>query len=166
MDLSSTQVVAGHVEHGPGEIRRVLLATELSPVSDRAVDHAIKLATAHAAELIVLTVVDPRLLRLPGGRFLRRIDQERARVEAGAQAIVERAKAAGARAAYLVWEGEPAEAILSASEAESADIVVLGSHRRGRIGRIVMGSVSNRVAEQAHCQVAIIPIGSLESDGQ
>ena len=105
----------------------------------------------------MLSVVDPNRLRLPGGRFLRRIDQERAHVEAKAQALVLRARAAGVRATFLVWEGDPAETILSASESERADIIVLGSHERGRLGRLMLGSVSTRVSDEAHCEVLIVP---------
>ena len=148
----------------PPAIRRILLATDLSGVSDRAVDHAIELAVEHGADLVVLSVVDPKGLRLPGGRYLRRMDQERARVEAGIRSIVARAWAAGAHAAFLVWEGEPAESILSAAAAEKADVIVLGSHRRGRLGRIAHGSISLRVAEEAACAVSVIPIGSPPAD--
>ena len=150
----------------PLEIRRILLATELSAVSDRAVDHAIELAVEHGADLVVLSVVDPKGLRLPGGRFVRRIDQERARVESGTRSIVARARAAGASAAFLVWNGDPADSILEAAAAEKADLIVLGSHRRGRLGRLAHGSISLRVAEQAACDVSIIPIGSAPTDSQ
>jgi hypothetical protein len=94
---------------GKAHVRRLLLATDLSSVSDLATDRAIELAVRHRAEIIVLSVLDPGRLRLPGGRFLRRIDQERSRLEAGAQLLVGRVRAAGAQATFLVWEGEPAE---------------------------------------------------------
>jgi nucleotide-binding universal stress UspA family protein len=107
--------------------------------------------------LVVLSVVDPRRLRLPGGRFLRRIDQERSRIEAGAQSLTDRARAAGAKATFMVWEGDPAEVILAASEAEKVDVVILGSHRRGLLGRLVLGSMSARVSEQSRCPVLVVP---------
>ncbi|MEA2652125.1 MAG: hypothetical protein QOI85_1846 [Chloroflexota bacterium] len=136
-------------------VRRVLLATDLSPASERAAAEAIGLAVESGAVLLVLSVIDPGLLRLPGGRFLRRVDQERARIQAGTQAIVARARADGVRATFLVWEGDPAEAILAASEAESIDVIVLGSHGRGPLGRLLLGSTSTAVSEQARCQVLV-----------
>jgi nucleotide-binding universal stress UspA family protein len=139
-----------------GHVRRVLLATDLSSVSEPATNRAIEMAATHDADLIVLSVVDPGRLRLPGGRFLRRIDQERSRVESDAQRLVARARAVGARATFLVWEGDPAEAIIEASEAEGADLIVLGSHGRGVIGRLVLGSISARVADGARCRVLIV----------
>jgi nucleotide-binding universal stress UspA family protein len=146
-------------------IRIIILATDLSAVSEGAADAAVRLAVERGAALIVLSVVDPKGLRMPGGHFLRRIDQERARAETGAQALVRRARALGARATFLVWEGEPAETILSASESERADLIVLGSHERGRLGRIVLGSISARVSEGARCQVLVIPRESVMAEG-
>ena len=77
-------------------------------------------------------------------------------MESDAQLVVARARAAGARATFLVWEGDPAEAIVEASEAEGADLIVLGSHGRGVIGRLVLGSISARVADGARCRVLIV----------
>lgn len=136
-------------------VRRVLLATDLSAASEHAATEAIGLAIESDAVLLVLSVVDPGLLRLPGGRFLRRVDEERARIQAGTQAIVARARANGVRATFMVWEGDPAEAILAASESESIDVIVLGSHGRGPLGRFLLGSTSTAVSEQARCRVLV-----------
>jgi nucleotide-binding universal stress UspA family protein len=153
----------GHVEHdyvaASGEreaIRRVLLATDLSAASERAADEAIRLALESRALLVVMSVVDPRRLRLPGGLFVRRVDQERARIDIGVQSLVGRARQAGVQSTFLVWEGDPAEAILAASEAEGVDAIVLGSHGRGLLGRLILGSTSERVAEGARCEVFVV----------
>ncbi len=141
----------------PSGIRRILLATDLRPASEAAADRAIALASEHQAELIILSVVDPAILRLPGGRFVRRVDQERARVEAAVQALVRRARAEGARATFLVWEGDPVESILVAAEAEACDLIIVGSHGRGRLARLVLGSVSKSVLELHPRRVLVIP---------
>jgi nucleotide-binding universal stress UspA family protein len=142
---------------GPAvDIRRLLLATDLSPASERAATEAIRLAVQTGAQLVVFSVIDPGRLRLPGGIFLRRVDQERARIETDVQRLVNRARQAGARATFLVWEGDPAEGILAAAEAEGIDVVVLGSHGRGLLGRLVLGSVSAHVAEHARCRVLVV----------
>jgi len=140
----------------PVVIGRLLLATDLSPASRRAAEEAIRLAVETGAQLVVLSVIDPRHLRLPGGIFLRRVDQERSRVEVGVQRLVAKAREAGVHATFLVWEGDPAEVILAASEAEGVDAIVLGSHGRGPLGRLVLGSTSARVSEQAMCRVLVV----------
>ncbi len=116
------------------DVRRVLLATDLSPASESAAREAIRLASDSHAELVVLSVIDLGRLRLPGGLFLRRVDQERARIETEARVLVARARAASVRATFLIWEGDPAEAILAAATAESVDLIVIGSHERGPPG--------------------------------
>jgi len=138
-------------------IHRLLLATDLSPASESATVEAIALAKRRDADLVVLSVVDPRRLRLPGGPFVRRADQERAELLSGVQAIVVRARSAGVRATFLVWEGDPAETIIAASESEAADVIVMGSHGRGRIERLLLGSTSKRVSDEARCRVIVVP---------
>jgi len=141
----------------PDGIRRLLLATDLSAASERAAEEAISLAVESGAQLVILSVIDAGRLRLPGGRIVRRVDQERARIETGVQLLVSRAMAAGVRAAFLVWEGDPAESILAAADAENVDVIVLGSHRRGLLGRLVLGSTSARVSDQAQRRVVVVP---------
>jgi nucleotide-binding universal stress UspA family protein len=150
-------VTAATIELPPDErVRHILLATDLSSASASATDEALAIAGRTGAHLTVLSVVDPRMLRLPGGRFLRRVDQEQARVESGVQTVVARARAAHIPCTFLVWHGEPAEAILDAADAEDADLVVLGSHGRGRIGRLLRGSTSTRVSGESRRRVLVV----------
>jgi len=142
---------------GTLEARRLLLATDLSHASAAATERAIELAIEHRASLIVVSVVDPRRLVLPGGRFLRRLDQERAHVMSGVQAIVARARTAGVDATFLVWDGDPAETIIAAAQSEGADLIVIGSHGRGRLGRLILGIPSARVSQEAPCRVVVVP---------
>jgi nucleotide-binding universal stress UspA family protein len=139
-----------------GPLRHVLLATDLSPASTPATEEAMAIARRRGAHLTVLSVVDPRILRLPGGRFLRRVDQEQARVEAEVQELAMRARRAGIPATFLVWHGDPSEVILEAAEAEDVDLVVMGSHGRGRLGRLVLGSTSARVSAESRRRVLVV----------
>ncbi|MGH2512533.1 MAG: universal stress protein [Candidatus Limnocylindrales bacterium] len=162
--VASQSVPVESAQARPSQVRRVLLATDLRPISERAAEHAIALAAQAGAELIVLSVIDPASLRLPGGRFLRRVDQERARVQAEAQVLVDRARAAGVRATFLVWEGDPVETILLAAASEACDLIVVGSHGRGRLGRMVLGSVSAGLTARAPGQVVVVPPGPGSTD--
>ena len=137
-------------------MRHVLLATDLSPASAPAAEEALAIARRTGARLTVLSVVDPRILRLPGGRFLRRVDQEQARVETEVQTLVARARLVGIPSTFLVWHGEPSEVILDAAEAEDVDLIVMGSHGRGRLGRLVLGSTSRHVSATSRRQVLVV----------
>ena len=154
---SLAMVLAEALEKHRGPADALILATDLSPAAAPATEAAIDIARRSGAQLTILSVVDPRILHLPGGRFLRRVDQERARVESGVQGLVAGARAAGVSATFLVWQGDPSEAILEASEAEDVDLVVVGSHGRGRLGRLVLGSTSSRVSSESLRRVLVVP---------
>ncbi|MGP1674655.1 MAG: universal stress protein, partial [Candidatus Limnocylindrales bacterium] len=100
-------------------------------------------AAEHGAVLLVLAVA--------------RTHHDRVRLEAGIGVIADRARAAGVTATTLVWHGNPAEAIVQAAWTERADIVVLGSRRRRNLRRMLLGSVSSHVANEAACRVVIVP---------
>lgn len=136
--------------------RRIMLATDLSPASEQAGREALDLAAGLRAELLIVSVIDPRSLRLPGGRFGVRVDQVRTAREAAAQELVSRGRATGVRVSFLIWEGEPGEAIVDAARSEAVDFVVVGSHGRGSVGRFFLGSVSDHVVHNAPCPVIVV----------
>jgi nucleotide-binding universal stress UspA family protein len=57
---------------------------------------------------------------------------------------------------FLVWEGDPGEAIIDAAQAEGADMIIVGSHGRGAVGRFLIGSVSDHVVRNASCPVLVV----------
>lgn len=138
-----------------GGFRRILLATDLSPASDDATEQAIELAAALGAELLAVSVIDTATRGTGDARILR-MDQRRAARERAAQDLVMRGRHAGVRVSFLVWEGEPGPSIVDAAASEQADLVVVGSHGRGVVGRLVLGSVSEHVMRQAPCPVLVV----------
>jgi nucleotide-binding universal stress UspA family protein len=124
-------------------IETVLLATDASTASRAAEDEAIDLAASLGARLVVLSVVTGA----PSARSSRQLAVE---------AIVQRARAGGAEATGLTWEGDAGESIVEASEAESADLIVVGTHERGTVGRLFLGSVSDHVVRHARCPVMVV----------
>jgi nucleotide-binding universal stress UspA family protein len=55
-----------------------------------------------------------------------------------------------------VVEGRPAAEVLAAAEEPGVDLVVLGARGLGTIGRLLLGSVSERVLQHAPCPVLIV----------
>jgi nucleotide-binding universal stress UspA family protein len=143
-----------------GRFRTVVVATDLSPTSEAATTAALDLASNLGARLLAVSVVDPGALRLPGGRYLARVDQVRAERERFAQELVARGRSMGVAVDFLVWEGDPGEAIIDAAQAESADMIVVGSHGRGAVGRFLIGSVSDHVVRHASCPVLVVRSGA------
>jgi nucleotide-binding universal stress UspA family protein len=139
-----------------GPATRLVLATDLSEASASATDQAFELAGRLGASLLVVSVIDPGSLLLPGGRFRIRVDQVRDRRERLAQALVERGREEGVEVSFLVWTGDPGDMIVEAAQAERADMVLVGSHGRGAVGRFFLGSVSEHVVRHAPCPVLVV----------
>lgn len=136
-------------------IRTILLASDLSPASAAAESLAFELASNLGSSVLLVSVIDPRGLSMPGGGFRQRVDQARAAREAAAQAIVDRGRRDGVPIRCLIWEGDPGESIVEAAEAEGVDLIVVGSHGRRGIDRFFMGSVSERVVRTASVPVLV-----------
>jgi len=156
--------VASAPSAASGPARKLLLATDLSEASEAATEQAFELAKRLEASLLVVSVIDPGALQLPGGRFRARVDQVRERREVQAQALVERGRSEAVEVSFLVWTGDPGDMIVEAAEAEHVDMVLVGSHGRGAVGRLFLGSVSEHVVRHAPCPVLVVrPKGPLSN---
>jgi nucleotide-binding universal stress UspA family protein len=141
--------------HGasPGRIRTVLLATDLTPASDAATRQAISMAESLGARLLVVNVIDKGGPVSPLATV--RVDQQRAVREGPLLAIVDRARARGVEAAFLLWTGEAGQGIVAAAEAEGADMVIVGTRGMDRAGRFLLGSVSDYVVYHSSIPVMV-----------
>lgn len=124
----------------------VMLATDGTPTSDEATREAIRLSAELGARLLVASIV-------PAEGRQRELRQE---LESNGIRLVARAREEGVEATYLIWEGEPGESIVAAAEAEGADIIVMGTRGLGKVGRLILGSVSDAVIRHAHCPVVVV----------
>ena len=153
--VSGTAHMAKGLRAVPDTIRRILLATDLTGASEVATDWAFALAERNGADLLVVSVIDPHELRQESQRTGLRWDQVRDRRQAAAQELVARGRPTGLKVTVLVWTGDPGESIVSVAEAEAADLIVVGTHGRGPIGRLFLGSVSDHVVRHAPCPVLV-----------
>ena len=56
--------------------------------------------------------------------------------------------------------GKPAEAVIQTAQERRADLIVLGSHGRTGVERLLMGSVAERVIVLASCPVLVVKTGA------
>ena len=134
-------------------IETILLATDLTSASSAATAEAIELAVRLRARLLIVSVLET----VKAGVTRRGVRPEVREVRARqVQAVVNQARASGANASYLVWEGEAGDAITAAAEAEGADLIVVGTHGRSTVGRFLLGSVSDHVVHHAGCPVLVV----------
>jgi nucleotide-binding universal stress UspA family protein len=143
---------------------RVLVATDTSATSAAAEAAGIELSSRVGASLVFVSVIDPARLRLPGGLFHTRVDQVRAQRESALTRSVSSARQVGVAAQFLIWEGDPGVSVIEAADAEDADVVVVGSHSRGAVGRLLLGSVSSYVVEHSRRPVMVIRPGQRLDD--
>lgn len=144
---------------------RVVAGCDFSPLGNRVVVEALRLCAAYpGAELHVITVAAELTggLLLPG-RDVRVIASDEAQETARLHVanIVDAVVATGQRlpidkiAVYVV-AGTPSERIVSLATVLDADLIVLGTHSRHGLGRLLLGSVAQEVLRRAPCGVFVI----------
>jgi len=149
---------------GP-KMKRIIAAIDGSETSSRVVDFAAELAIKFAAELFLIDVVDhgwPPEWAL--AEYVRPEHSFRAMAEFAESIARESIKRARAQAdergvteiRQEVRFGDPAEEILKFREEVNADTIVVGSRGHGRLGGLLLGSVSQKLASLAPCSVVIV----------
>lgn len=134
----------------------VVLATDFGRVSSAAERAAFALALRERRPVIAVHAIQAGPIRRAFDGRPRRADQLRAAVEVEAAAFVDRAVRLGIDARVLIWSGDPARCVVDAAAAEGAVRIVVGSHGRGRLGRVLAGSVSEGVVRLASCPVEVV----------
>ena len=140
---------------------RILVATDFSPASGPAVEEAKKLARSNGAELLIAHAYEPPSPLQIDGYVAPWIYSEwdetlRNEAELALTLLVEMARQSGVNARPVVLKGAPFKAITDAAGSEHADLVVMGTHGRTGLSRLVLGSVAARVAASAPCPVLTV----------
>lgn len=140
------------VKEPPRPVRRIVLAIDGSPASDKAVRFLLRELDPQPngpdQEPVMLTVVHAMpFLKYPEVR------------EAG-RAVVQRYVDKAAKVGFQVQEavrlGKPADEILTVAKQHKADLIVTGAKGLGAISRMLLGSVSTRVVQHATCSVLVV----------
>ena len=143
----------------PSKIKLVVLATDLTSASEIATDQAIDLAASIGCRLLIVNVIGPNESGVIGSAApyssVVRADQQRASRECPLLGIVNRARAKGVVASFLLWTGEPGQSIVAAAHAEGADLIVVGTRGLDSAGRFLLGSVSDYVVYHSSCPVLV-----------
>lgn len=135
----------------------ILVATDGSGGATHAVEHAIDMAGAYGATLHVLCVVDVRHLESAPHR-----DRMVAAARRILETIRERAERERVTVTTAIRSGIPYEEVLAYVTETGVDLVVVGSHRSGGIGPLLLDSTTDRVLRLADAPVMVVP--PLETD--
>ena len=136
----------------------IVVGTDGSAHADRALDEAIAIAARDDAALhIVAAFPDPAVIRekITSGATAMSVNLSEVADTVLARAA-EQAKEKGVKAETHARETDPAEAILEVASAQKADLIVVGSRGLSPFQRFLIGSVSAKVSEHAHCSVMIV----------
>jgi nucleotide-binding universal stress UspA family protein len=140
---------------------KVLLAIDGSRPSDDAVDEIRRRPWPGQTMVRIISVVQP--YTPPAVDVVlaaATIDDIRQRQTADAdrhlRAAAERVAAPGLTVETVVREGDPRSAIVDDADAWGADLIVVGSHGRTGLERLVLGSVAQSVVAHAHCSVEVV----------
>jgi nucleotide-binding universal stress UspA family protein len=139
---------------------RILHPTDFSECAEQARAEAVRLARALGAELILLHVAVETPLYvegLMGMADVRKVfDAQRKWAGETLEARAAETRDAGVAARWRLSVGVPFEEIVKAAEEEGADMIVMGSHGRHGLDRLLLGSVANRVIRMAGCPVLTV----------
>ncbi|MHB1699326.1 MAG: universal stress protein [Acidobacteriaceae bacterium] len=137
-------------------IKTILVATDFTDYAYSALCHAISIAHHHRAGIVLLHVIDPLahssafdapfyadgVLHIAAEQQLNKLGCMLTQEEIAHHTVLR--------------EGLAPETILRAAREYDADLLVLGSHGRGRIDRIVLGSVAERIVRASPCPVMVV----------
>lgn len=133
---------------------RLLVATDGSIRSRIAADRALELAQSYGSELLVISVQDfPAGIRgvAPRDRLeLLKICENQV------AEVVNRAQALKIKAEGIIMEGQAYSAIVEVAQEYRASLIVMGSHGKTGLSRLLMGRVAERVIGQAPCPVLVV----------
>ena len=140
-------------------LKAVLVPTDFSECSDAALRYGAALAEAFGATLHLLNVVhDPYARPWAAEGFAAPIADLVADWEAQAQRRLTESIPAGAAARTVVRTavGSPHLEITGYAARHGIDLIVLGTHGRGPLGHLLLGSVAERVVRSAPCPVLTV----------
>lgn len=136
-------------------VTTILHATDFSPQSDHAFHLACSLARDYWASLILVHVWDTRPAVYGEFRaFPVDLDQDRQALQAKLDQM-KHCNETEVSEAFLI-DGDPATEIVNLAKREHCDLIVMGTHGRTGLGRVLMGSVAEQVVRKAHCPVLTI----------
>jgi nucleotide-binding universal stress UspA family protein len=157
----------------PGSVElamKILVGVDDSPHSHAAVEFVKQISWPRGTRVLVLAAVRPMVgayleAYIPGPDYAVKIEEEQMHhfqeLTAGKQREL---NAAGLAAEGRAVRGDPREALLDAARAEGSDLIVVGSHGRTGIAKLLIGSVASHIVTHAPCSVMVVKIAAAASE--
>jgi nucleotide-binding universal stress UspA family protein len=137
------------------QVRKILYPTDFSSYSNQAYFHAVGLAETYRASLTVVYVLTPGSAEAGRGRPHWQEQLEQVRPANRSIAVH-----------HVLLEGDPAGEIARYAADAGVDVIVIGTHGRTGVDRLVMGSVAEKVMREAPCSVLVVKLPKGAGAGQ
>jgi nucleotide-binding universal stress UspA family protein len=135
------------------EIHTILHPTDFSAPAEHAFQVACSLARDHGARLLVLHVIPPPQTH---GEVLARAAPDSYRDQLWRDLVRMKPPDPTLKVEHLIEEGHPAKVIVQAAKENCCDLLVMGTHGRSGLPRLLMGSVAEEVLREAACPVLTV----------
>lgn len=143
--------------------KKILFATDGSHASDHAATVAVSLARTHNASLTAVYVIDPypyigigEMNPMGFQAYMGAAQEHSAKAFSHIQRLVNEEGSSIPLDTQLVEEVAAHKGILQAAEAAGADLIVVGSHGRNGLERLLLGSTANKVSSHSTRPVLIV----------
>jgi len=140
---------------------KALVAVDDSKFSDAGLAALITQFRSQGAEVRVLHVVEPISISVPpqmSADYAPELEEQVRTAHELVERAANRLRSAGFKVDTAVDKGDSRERIIDSAAAWGADLIVLGSHGRRGVERVLLGSVAEFVARHARCSVEIVRI--------
>jgi universal stress protein A len=133
-------------------IKKIICPVDFSELSRKALQYSNEFARLSNAKVFLVGVIenDPTITYSHG------LEKERAESDQKLLALIEEEKMAGIIADYVIYEGFAEECILDYAKRQEADLIIMGSHGRRGLKRMILGSVAEHVIRRAPCPVLVV----------
>ena len=140
---------------------KILVALDSSTYSDRALEFVARMRRPAGSRVIVLSVLQPVASAIstpyePGVIPVGDLEGLRHELEERVAGAERQLREVGFATEARVLTGDPRETLLDVARAERADLIVVGSHGRSGIAKMMLGSVSSHVVTHAPCSVLVV----------
>lgn len=140
---------------------RILIPVDGSEISNRAAGEGLKLAGILGSSVTLLYVIDISIITIPDAETaIANAEAIRQSFKAQGESVLESLKAQagknGVTAETMISEGDVHNEIVGVADRIKAGLIVMGSHGRRGLNRLVLGSVAESVARRAHCPVLLV----------
>jgi universal stress protein A len=141
-------------------IHKILVATDFSPHADRALEYAAELAPRYEAPVVLVHVYANPVMTLPDGYVMMTapdLSELVTGLHDGLRKVEARARQLGvARVESKLIEGIAWREIVGTAKETGCDLVVMGTHGRGAVTHLLLGSVAEKVVRKAECAVLTV----------